>query len=83
MRKGNGMAKEGLKFDLEPKTAAPQFDLVREKCKVEKLKDGGFGVTFYVDPDAAIRLTRRAGTQPVSKYMFENILYRAVLAEVY
>lgn len=83
------MAKEKLKFDLmdepiEPRAVdPPQFDLVREKCKVEKARDGGFAVTFYVDPDAAIRLTRRAGVQPVAKYMFENILYRAVLSEVY
>lgn len=53
------------------------------KCRVSPQPDGGLQVHFLIDPDAAKRLARRAGSMPLERYLWENVLNRAVSSEVY
>jgi hypothetical protein len=53
-----------------------------QRCTTEDVHDG-LKVTFLIDPLQAKRLKMRAGTRPLYKYLWENILQRAVDSEVF
>lgn len=53
------------------------------KCITLQQPDGGIQVSFLIDPDVAHRIRRRAGTMSLERYIWENILKRAVTDHVY
>lgn len=53
------------------------------KCLVNMQPDGKLAVSFLIDSTEAARIIRRAGNMDIGKYLWENILYRAVVDHVY
>jgi len=54
------------------------------KCEVSYLDNGTASVTFLIeDPSVVKRLEQRAGSIDLGRYLFENVLYRAVVDHVY
>lgn len=53
------------------------------KCIASLQPDGRITVTFLVDVTEASRIVRRAAGMDLSRYMWENILNRAVQDHVY
>lgn len=65
---------------IQPQT---QQAVQSHPCNVQELSDGSLQITFPVDdPQIIRRLKSRAGTMPLSRYMWENILKRAVVDHV-
>lgn len=52
-------------------------------CEVVDRPDGGLSVTVQVDSTIAQRLRLRAQTMPLDRYLWENILKRAIADHVY
>ena len=52
-------------------------------CSVERTKDGGMTVHFKIDPLRTKRLLLRAGTMDPATYLWENVINRAVEADVF
>lgn len=52
-------------------------------CEVVDGPNGGLYCTIYIQPDAAKRHKARAGTMDLSRYLWENILKRAITDSVY
>lgn len=63
-----------------PKT--PNKPESTRRCTVKEVGEG-LEVTFLVDPDIAKRIKSRAGTMPLYRYMWENVLNRAVTDHVF
>ena len=57
--------------------------LPQPKCTVYLCPDGTLRVDFLVEIGAAKRLLSRAGVMPLDKYIWENILKRAIDTAVY
>ncbi len=53
------------------------------KCRVTEQPDGGMQVLFLIDPDIAKRMRLRANNMALDKYLWENVLYRALIDHVY
>lgn len=54
------------------------------KCSVIDQGEGcGLTVTFYIGPLEAKRLRMRAQTMSLDRYLYENILFRAISDHVY
>lgn len=54
------------------------------ECVVSNsMPDGSFHVTFYVAPNIASRLRKRAEGKDMGVYLWENLLHRALDAHVY
>lgn len=60
-----------------PQTSAPP------KCMASLQPDGAIKVAFLIEPDVASRIRRRSGSMDLSKYLWENILNRAVTDHVF
>jgi len=54
-----------------------------EKLIADVQPDGGIQVHFLIEPADAARLMRRAQTMPLSRYIWENIVRRAVQDHIY
>lgn len=57
---------------------SPQF-----KCRATLQPDGGISVDLLIEPMIAKRIISRAGGMDVSRYLWENILNRAITDHVY
>jgi hypothetical protein len=74
---------------IQPKGTTMVMDVpvapksVYPKCYVEDNEDGGLLVQFYVGPIEAKRLKSRAQQMDMARYIYENILFRAVNDHVY
>lgn len=53
------------------------------RCLVSMQPDGKLAVSFLIESTEANRIIRRAGNMDISRYMWENILHRAISDHVY
>jgi hypothetical protein len=53
------------------------------KCAVSQHPDGSLLIEFVIAPSEAKRIKSRAGVMELSRYIYENILFRAVSDHVY
>ena len=53
------------------------------RCKVEELSDGSIVVSLLIDSPVVKRLKLRAGPMPLHRYIYEQVLNRAVVDHVY
>ncbi len=60
-----------------------QINMPVPKCVTTIQPDGGIQVSFLIEPDVAKRLIRRAGGMQLERYLWENVLYRAVVDHVF
>jgi hypothetical protein len=70
-----------------PSTNAPRVNSsslnLPGNCAVEKSPDGGMIVHFRVDVARAARLRTRMGPMDPARYLWENIINRALEAETF
>jgi hypothetical protein len=52
-------------------------------CEVVELPDGTGVATVLIDANVLARHKRRAGPMDISKYLWENVLHRALVDSVY
>jgi hypothetical protein len=53
------------------------------KLTVKDRAEDGLTVTFDIEPDIAKRLRRKAGGQDLALFLWENVIYRNIVAAVY
>lgn len=53
------------------------------KCRVVEQPDGGLQVSFLIEEPISGRIRRRANGMPLERWLWENILNRAVTDAVY
>ena len=52
-------------------------------CEAVDLPDGSVIITVHVDPQVIKRHRLRAGGMDINRYMWENVLHRALVDSVY
>jgi hypothetical protein len=53
------------------------------RCKVLMLPNGGMQVSVLVDPDITKRYMTRANGMPLYRYLYEQVLQRAIVDHVF
>ena len=53
------------------------------KCRTVEQPDGGIQVSFLIEPTYAYRIRLRANGMSLERYLWENILKRAIVDSVY
>lgn len=72
--------------EVKPATVDASLPIKRElppKCVVTHQPDGAMQVAFLIESQTAQRLMRKAGGMGIERYLWENILQRAVTDHVY
>ena len=70
--------------DVAPEVlATPLPKPVHPNCEVVSLPDESVIITLQMDAVTMNRHRRRAGTMDLSRYLWENVLHRALVDSVY
>jgi hypothetical protein len=68
--------------EVEPPTLPTPAVPAHYPCSVTE-KPEGLSVTFTIEPSLIKRYKTRAGNMPLERYIWENLLARAVVDHVY
>lgn len=68
---------------VKPTQEPPHTLSASTHCMTKTQPDNGIQVTFLIEPEAAKRLMKKAGTMPLARYLWENILKQAIDTHVF